>query len=218
MSDQPVVQTSGRLRALQVAVLALIAIVLGFAAHRLVVDVPHIAAGTVPDADIDRAYVAQPWLAYLHIAPGILYLVGAPLQLAYRFRSRHYPVHRRLGRVLLVCGLISGVFALIFGGRFAFGGVGEAVATVAFGAWFLACLLLAFRAIRRRDVVQHRRWMIRAFAIGVAVGTIRIWIGLFSATGLLDLRDSFAVAFWLAFLIHAAVAEWWIRATPHPPG
>lgn len=218
MSDQPVAQARGRLRTLQVAVLALIAIVFGFAVHRLVVDVPHITAGTVPDADVDRSYVAQPWLAYLHIVPGIFYMVGAPLQLAYRFRSRHYPVHRRLGRVLLLCGLVSGVFALIFGGRFAFGGVSEAVATVLFGAWFLTCLLLAFRAIRRRDVVQHRRWMIRAFAIGVAVGTIRIWIGLFQATGLLDLRDSFAVAFWLAFGIHAAVAEWWIRATPHPPG
>jgi hypothetical protein len=64
-----------------------------------------------------------------------------------------------------------------------------------FGVWFLACLVLAFRAIRRDDVVRHRRWKLRAFATGIAVGTIRIWIGLFQATGLLTFEGSFPVAF-----------------------
>jgi Predicted membrane protein (DUF2306) len=44
--------------------------------------------------------------------------------------------------------------------------------------WFLICLVLAFRALRAGDMVLHRRWMIRAFAIGIAVGTIRIWTAL----------------------------------------
>lgn len=51
---------------------------------------------------------------------------------------------------------------------------GESIATVVFGVWFIASLVLAFRAIRRDDVPQHRRWLIRAFAVGV--GTIRIWV------------------------------------------
>jgi uncharacterized membrane protein len=112
----------------------------------------------------------------------LLYLLGVSLQLCYRFRSRHYTVHRRLGRVLLTAALISGLFAIVFGLLFSFGGVLEAAASAVFGLWFLACLVLAFRAIRRDDVVHHRRWMIRAFAL------------------------------------HALVAEWWIRSTPHPPG
>jgi hypothetical protein len=51
----------------------------------------------------------------------------------------------------------------------------ETTAAVIFSLWFLACLTLAIRAIRGDDMVHHRRWMIRAFAVGVAVGTIRIW-------------------------------------------
>ena len=104
----------------------------------------------------------------LHIVPGALYLLLAPLQLAYRFRSRHYTFHRRLGRVLAGAGIVAGVFALIFGGLFSFGGLPEASAAVVFGLWFLACLVLAVRPIRRDDIVHHRRWMIRAFAIGMA--------------------------------------------------
>ena len=210
--------TRGRVRAVAVTAGLLILIVLAFAAGRVLQDVPHLVAGTVPDDDYARRYVEHPWLAYLHIAPGVLYLLGAPLQLSYRFRSTHYPVHRRLGRLLLAAALVSGVFALLFGVPLAFGGWLESSATAVFGVWFLACLLLAFRAIRRDDVVLHRRWMIRAFAIGVGVGTIRIWVGLFQGFGLLDLQGSLGPAFWISFGLHVAVAEWWVRTTPHPPG
>ena len=52
-----------------------------------------------------------------------------------------------------------------------------------FGLWFLTCLVLAVRAIRRDDIVHHRRWMIRAFAIGIGIGTVRIWLALFGCRG-----------------------------------
>ena len=207
-------RTSGRQRAIVIVLGALILIVLVFFGLRLGVDVPNLAAGTVPEDPYERRYVEHPWRSYLHIVPGVIYLLGAPLQLSRRFRSRHYGVHRRLGRVLLGAALLSGVFALAFGVPFAFGGFWQAAATVVFGLWFLACLLLAFRAIKRDNPAQHRRWMIRAFAVGVGVGTIRVWIGVLAGFGLLSLPASFAVAFWLAFLIHVAAAEWWLQRTP----
>jgi uncharacterized membrane protein len=216
MSDHLALGTK-RLRAVQITAVLLIAIVIGFFVKRLIIDAPHLAAGTLPPEVYDRRYVAQPWLAYVHIVPGVLYLLLAPLQLAYRFRSRHYTVHRRLGRVLASAAMISGVFALIFGSLFSFGGLSESSATVVFGLWFLACLVLAVRAIRRDDIVHHRRWMIRAFAIALGVGTIRIWIGVFQASGLLDFPSSFGPAFWIAFSLHVVAAELWLRAFPNPP-
>ncbi|MBD1593465.1 DUF2306 domain-containing protein [Arthrobacter sp. S1_S22] len=210
-------------RRTSVVIGVLVTIVMVSAAIRIAVDWPNIIAGTTPsDDDFAERYIAHPWLAYLHIAPGLVYLLGAPLQLSRRFRTRHYDVHRRLGRILLTCALISGMFAFLFGVPHAWGGAPEAVATVVFGCWFLTCLVLAFRAIRRDDVRQHRRWMIRAFAVGVAVGTIRIWVGIFQGVeqaisggttpGAPD-PTMFGVAFWLAFTIHVALGEWWLRRT-----
>jgi hypothetical protein len=49
--------------------------------------------------------------------------------------------------------------------------------------------------------------MIRAFAIGLAVGTIRIWVGVFNDSSSCRSRTAFGVAFWLSFLLHALVAE-----------
>ena len=208
----------GRKRLVFVVGALLIAITLVFFALRLSSDVPELLTGTVPDDAFDRRYVEHPALAYLHIVPGIVFVLGAPVQLALRIRGRHYRLHRRLGRFLVGAGLTSGVFALAFGIPHSFGGAGQAWATVLFGIWFVACLVLGFRAIRRKEVRQHRRWMIRAFAVALGVGTIRVWIGIFQATGLLSLQASFAPAFWIAFTIHVLVGEWWLRTTPHPPG
>ena len=206
-----------------IAVAVLIGIVLVFIGIRLVTDVPNIVAGTVPDDDFAERYVAHPWISYLHIGLGVVYLLGAPLQLSRRFRTRHYGVHRRLGRVALACGLLRGIFAIIFGVLHPWGGWIESAATTAFGLWFAASLGLAFRAIRRNDVRQHRRWMIRAFAVGVGIGTIRIWIGIFTpiAIAVSDSPDplipdpfTFGLSFPLAFAMHVAIGEWWLRRTP----
>lgn len=230
MSDAPPVPATRppRVVLLAGAVTALVVIVLVFAAIRVGTDWPHILDGTVPEGDFSQRYVAHPWLAYLHIAPGVAYLLGAPLQLSRRFRTRHYTVHRRLGRVLLSLALLAGVLAVVFGLFLPWGGVLEASASLVFGSWFVACLVLAFRAIRRKDVSQHRRWMIRAFAVGVGVGTIRLWVGLFTALTIgrnggpegLTLPDqfTFGLAFWLAFAMHVALGEWWLRRTPDLEG
>jgi predicted membrane protein DUF2306 len=203
-------------RMLGVLVGFLVFIMLASVAKRLLIDVPNVAAGTLPEDTYDHRFVQHPWIAYMHIGPGILYLIGAPLQLSYRRRSRNYTFHRRLGRLLAGSALLSGVFALIFGILFPFGGVIEVSAAVVFGLWFLACLILAIRAIRGDDMFHHRRWMIRAFAVGVAVGTGRIWLGVFAGFGL-EFDDSIGLAFWVSFSLHAVAAELWLRAFPNPP-
>jgi uncharacterized membrane protein len=196
-----------------VGTVVLIGIVLAFAGVRIAEDWPFLAAGRRPSPEAYQyPYVVHPVLAYLHILPGAVYLIGAPLQLWRRFRERHFALHRRLGRVVLAAGLVSGVYAVVFGWLHSYGGVAQALATAVFGGGFVTSLVLAFVAIRRGDVARHRRWMIRAFALGLGVGTIRIWIWLFQVFGLLSWPASFAVGFWVAFTMHAITAElyvWW---------
>lgn len=202
----------------------LIAVVLVSFGIRLAVDVPNLVAGTVPGPDaFEQRYALHPATAYVHMVPGVIYLLGAPLQLSRRFRSRHLGLHRRLGRIVLAAGVVSGVAAIVVGLCFPYGGALEASAAVVFGAWFLAALVLAYRAVQRRDIARHRRFMIRAFAVGLAVGTARLWMGLFQAVGLLAIQDNagtqwFGVAFWLALVMHAVAAEAYLVARPTVPG
>ena len=205
-------------RWLVTTVVLLLVVLVAFIVIRLLSDLPYLVDDRVPEeGDFARRYVQHPRTAYLHIATGVLFLAGALLQVSYRRRRRAYAAHRLRGRVLVALGWVACGSALAFGLPHAFGGRGEAAATALFGAWMAACLALGLAAARRHDIPAHRRWMVRAFAVALAVGTIRIWLGLLVAAGSLTLRDSFAPAFWLAFSMHVVVAEVWLRRFPPPP-
>jgi hypothetical protein len=135
---RPVSMSPAIVAAAWLAVIGLILIVLVFAAIRAATDLPYLLAGRSPSPGAFEArYATAPWLAYLHIIPGVCDLLGAPLQLWRGFRERHRSVHRAMGRVILPIGIISGVFALAFGVPFSFGGAFQSLATAVFGSWFL---------------------------------------------------------------------------------
>jgi uncharacterized membrane protein len=189
--------------------------------------VPHLRAGTTPDEVYVRNYVEHPVPALLHVVPGLIFVLGALFQVSARFRRRHLTLHRRMGRVLVVAGIVSAVSALYFGINHPFSGLSEASAAVVFGSWMLWCLGAAFVAIRRRKVAQHRRWMIRAFVVALGITTVRIWTGIFIAASAalsgqppesdFPQRETFGLAFWLGFGMHVAIAEWWLRRAPRVP-
>lgn len=204
-------------RAAWVGVWLLVVVLLAFAVVRVVTDAGNLAAGDMPPRDdFNRRYAEHPVLAYAHIVPGVLYLLGALVQLSARVRNRHWVLHRRLGRVVAPLGVVAGATGVVVGIAMPWGAAAEATASVVFGAWMAVALVVAVRAIHRGDVAAHRRSMVRAFAVGIGVGTIRLWVALFEATGLLGFREGFGLAFWLAFVLHALVAEWWLRRFPEP--
>jgi uncharacterized membrane protein YozB (DUF420 family) len=161
----------------------------------------------------DVRYVQHMLVAFVHIVPGLLFLSLAPLQFIKRIRQRHLSFHRGLGRVLVICALISGVFALVVGFRLpVFGGISTQSATVFFGAIFLFSLVKAMWHIRRKEVRLHREWMIRAFALAMGVATIRVFLVPFMELGF-SMEEVFGTTFWLGFSVNLLVAEVWINRT-----
>ncbi|GAB4028713.1 hypothetical protein GCM10028773_63410 [Spirosoma koreense] len=106
----------------------------------------------------------------------------------------------------------------------AIGGFPQAAATTLFALFFLVALYQGFRSIRHRNVALHREWMIRVYAIGLSVATIRLVNALLFATSPwtgLALADFFGTSFWIGFVIHLIGAEVWItytRSSPKSPG
>jgi len=167
-----------------------------------------------PTDAFDVRYVQHPWVALLHMVPGLLFLTLAPLQFVAWIRQRRIDLHRGLGRMLAICAAISGLFALVVNFRFpAFGGISTQAATVFFGSVFLFSLTKAIRHIRRKEVRLHREWMIRTFALAMGVASIRVFIGLFTALSELGLEEVFGASFWLGFGVNLLVAEVWINHT-----
>ena len=164
----------------------------------------------------DGGFAAHPFLTLTHIVPGLLFMLLAPLQFIKKLRNNYPKVHRTIGYIVLVCGLIIGSTALIMGFIMAIGGIVETLAITLYGTLFLFSLTKAYFHIIKREIVLHREWMIRALAIGLAVSTTRPVVGLFFGTSRftgLTVQQYFGAAFWIAFTLHIIVAEIWIRKT-----
>jgi uncharacterized membrane protein len=166
-----------------------------------------------PAAALDIGFAKHVALTLVHILPGALFLVLAPLQFVPSIRERHLQVHRWLGRILLVDGLIIGATALVMSYKMNIGGPNETAATTLFAVVFLICLVKAYWHIRHKEVVRHREWMIRAYAVALGVATTRPIVGMFFAFRRLTPHDFFGIAFWLGFTITFLVAEAWIDYT-----
>ncbi|MBO0860892.1 MAG: DUF2306 domain-containing protein [Chloracidobacterium sp.] len=166
-------------------------------------------------AALDYGFARHPVLTLVHILPGLVFVVLGPLQFSPTFRKRHPRWHRESGRILLLCGAALGMSALVMSYAMPpIGGANQAAATTVFGLWFLFALGKALRHVLKREIAQHREWMIRAFSIGLAVATIRPIIAVFFATSPLSgltPYEFFGAGFWIGFVLHLVAAEAWIR-------
>jgi hypothetical protein len=168
------------------------------------------SAAAAQFAALDDLFAHYPILTLIHIVPGMLFMLLGPWQFSASIRARHLRWHRFSGRLFVICGAIVGVSALVMSFAMpAIGGVNQAAATAIFGAFFLF-------ALGRAYWMMHREWMIRAFATGLAVATIRPIIGMFFATSRLTgmtPHEFFGTAFWIGFTLQVMVAEVWIQMT-----
>ena len=165
---------------------------------------------------IEGRFAAHPVLTALHILPGALLLLVAPLQFSARIRNGYRRFHRWTGRVLIAPGIIAAVPAFYFGVIIPAAGPAEALLIATATVFFLFAMGTAFLAIRRGQVARHREWMIRAFAAAFAISTVRIVATLFDVVLTLvgfHLLTIFAISMWTGWIVTMGVAESWIRHT-----
>ena len=131
-------------------------------------------AGGAEVTAANARFFAQPLPVVLHILAVIPYSLLGAFQFAPSFRRRRRGWHRAAGKVLAVCGLVAALTGLWMAHFYPWPDGDGAVLYVerlVFGSAMLASIVLALRAIRRRDFVTHGAWMTRAYAIGMGAAT-----------------------------------------------
>jgi uncharacterized membrane protein len=152
---------------------------------------------------------------YVHVFASTVALTLGPFQFVTRWRAARPAWHRASGRLYLGLGVaLGGSAGLVLAAR-AFGGP---VAQTGFAGLALAWLgtgLLAWRAIRRGDTVEHRRWMLRNFALTFAAVTLRLWLPVLGLAGL-SFEAAYPVVAWLSWVPNLMAVEWWRRRREGP--
>ena len=168
----------------------------------------------VTDYPMYHAYrlqvIADRQLLIPHTLCGVIALVAGPLQFSSRFRQRHLKFHRLLGRIYVVSVFI-GAFTGI---ALAAGRPGLPGTSMQAAAW-MVCTTAAFITARNRQIVQHRQWMARSYAVTftfVSSRVLNLWPRYWSHLG-----DTFAavgvIAFTLASLLIVDLGLNWRELT-----
>jgi uncharacterized membrane protein len=114
----------------------------------------------------------------MHISFGIIAILSGPFQFFPSIRKKNPRIHRITGRIYLLSILIASISAIylaifdgiIKNGRFTFG-VGLLGLAM---AWLLTCGM-AFWAVKHRNFVQHREWMVKSYVVTCGFTTYRIF-------------------------------------------
>lgn len=169
----------------------------------------------------DIRYYTNAMATVLHLGPGFFVMVLGPLQFMRGVRKKHIKLHRISGRIFVLCGVIGAFSGIAIGVFDPFMGVGdqgfnESMATAFFSLFILFSLVMALVRIKQRNFGQHREWMIRAFALMLAIATERLMLtGLMSTTDI-GIGVLFGTTFWMAGVMNIAAAELWINLTRTP--
>lgn len=154
-------------------------------------------------------------LLVTHAIGGGLALLLGPFQFIASWRSKRPAVHHWIGRLYMLSVLVASVcgfsLAIISTTNFATR-VGFACLAV---MWFYS-LWRAYQAIRRRQISQHRVWMIRNYALTLAAITLRVWLGIAMFLLQMSFEQAYVIAAWGSWLLPLAVAEWLILRKAKP--
>jgi uncharacterized membrane protein len=149
---------------------------------------------------------STPWSMVGHLAGGAVALIIGPFQLHGGLRRRFLAPHRWMGRIYLLAVGASGISGLVMAT------VSDGGAVTDFGFGMLAVMWLftgsmAYLRIRQGDVANHRRWMIRNFALTFAAVTLRLQIPALQGLGL-SFEALYQVIAWTCWVPNLLVAEW----------
>lgn len=154
-------------------------------------------------------YIAHLTTVITHVIGSMVALALGPLLFWNRLRIKWPAVHRWLGRLYLF-GVLFGGVAGLFMSTFAYGGAITRTGFAALGLLWLTTGWMAYMRIRQGNVREHRRWVIRNFALTLAGVMLRTQSPLLGA--FLDFETAYRIVSWTAWVPNLLVAEWILRA------
>ena len=150
-------------------------------------------------------YLAHLTAVVTHVIGSMVALTVGPFLFLPGLRNWWLALHRWLGRVYLLGNLFGGV-AGVYMATFAYGGPLTQIGFGILGLLWCATGVMAYRRIRAGNVADHRRWMIRNFALLLAGVMLRL------QTPLLTMVVGFEIAYqivaWSSWMPNLLVAEW----------
>lgn len=151
---------------------------------------------------------------YVHVYTSMFALIAGFTQFSRKIRIHYKSVHRFMGKMYFyVIVFLSGPSGLIMAWH-ANGGWTSQLAFLLLAALWIISTIMAVNAIQKGDVMDHRKWMMRSYALTLSAITLRLWkwgiVKVFEPRPM----DVYRIVAWLGWVLNALVAEYLIRRKP----
>ncbi len=145
----------------------------------------------------------------LHGLGGILALVFGPLQFIGYLRRNHAIVHHWIGGLYVVAVAIGATGAVIMAAN-PIGNEANSFAFYMLAALWVLSTAQGFRFALQRNFTEHKKWMLRSYALTFAAVTLRFGIGGLIFGLSFPEAAAYTVVAWASWTINLIILEWFL--------
>jgi Predicted membrane protein (DUF2306) len=144
---------------------------------------------------------------YMHIAAGALCIATALIQFSRYILKNSKAIHRISGKVYVAVVLFLGAPTGLYMAFFAKGSFWERALFVFMAGWWFITTLYGLSTIHKRNIVAHKIWMMRSYAMAMTAVTFRVYHLLFYVMGW-DHLENYEISLWISVIGNMLFAEW----------
>ena len=144
---------------------------------------------------------------YVHICAGVICILTALVQFSRYILKRSKAIHRWSGKLYVVVVLFLGAPTGLYMSFFAKGHFWERCLFLFMAATWFITTFYGLNSIRKNNLLLHKIWMIRSYAMTMTAVTFRIYHVIFFMLGWHHL-ENYELSLWISVLGNMLAAEY----------
>lgn len=144
---------------------------------------------------------------YIHIFAGMFCIGTALVQFSRVILKKAKAIHRWSGRVYVFVVLFLGAPTGLYMSFFAKGSFWERALFIFMAVFWFFTTLKGLQMILKKNVLAHKVWMIRSYAMAMTAVTFRVYHLIFYVMDW-DHLKSYEISLWISVIGNMLVAEW----------
>ncbi|MFC3363891.1 DUF2306 domain-containing protein [Pedobacter fastidiosus] len=148
---------------------------------------------------------------YTHVYSAIFVLLAGFTQFNSKILVGYPRIHKILGYLYAGFVLLLASPSGIFIGWFANGGLIAKTSFIILGILWFLFTLKAILLILKRNILEHKKFMYRSFALATSAITLRLWKVILVYLFHLAPMDVYQIIAWLGWIPNLLIAEWLIK-------
>lgn len=143
---------------------------------------------------------------YTHIAAGMFCITTALVQFSSYILKKRRAIHVWSGKIYAMVVLLVGAPTGLYMSFFAKGSVWERGLFLFMASFWFFTTLKGLQTIRQKNVLAHKQWMIRSYAMAMTAVTFRVYHIVFYMLDV-DHLHNYEISLWISVLGNMLIAE-----------